>query len=94
MPAQLTTFVSSVADGLGTLIIPLGVIGIILGVAMTMMGFHHGSNTIRTAIIATLFGAFAKVIATALESAATAPAPTPHSEIVHLLAAAVAGALS
>jgi hypothetical protein len=94
MPTQLTSFVSSIADGLGTLIIPLGVIGIILGVAMTMMGFHHGSNTIRTAIVATLFGAFAKLIATALQSAATAPAPTTHSEVVHLMATVLAGALS
>ena len=92
MPAELTTFVTSIADGLGTLIIPLGVIGIMLGVAMTMLGFHHGSNTIRTAIIATLFGAFAKVIASALQGAATVP--TKHAAILHAVAAVLAGALS
>ncbi len=89
MPTELTTFVTSIADGLGTLIIPLGVIGIMLGVAMTMLGFHHGSNTIRTAIIATLFGAFAKVIASALQGAASAP--TKHAAALQIIAALLVG---
>ena len=60
------TLVQSLADGLGTLILPLGIVGIVLGAIMILVGYHHGSNTIRTAAIAIVVGGMAKVIATAL----------------------------
>jgi len=60
------TLVQSLADGLGTLILPLGIVGIVLGAIMILVGYHHGSNTIRTSAIAIVVGGMAKVIATAL----------------------------
>ena len=62
------TLVQSLADGLGTLILPLGIVGIVLGAIMILVGYHHGSNTIRTSAIAIVVGGMAKVIATALAS--------------------------
>jgi hypothetical protein len=64
--SSVTTLVQSLADGLSTLILPLGIVGIVLGAAMVLIGYHHGSNTIRTAAIAIVVGGMAKVIATAL----------------------------
>ena len=67
------TLVQSLADGLATLILPLGIVGILLGAIMVLVGYHHGSNTIRTAAIAIVVGGMAKVIATALAGTAGAP---------------------
>ena len=64
--APVKTLVQSLADGLGTLILPLGIVGIVLGAIMILVGYHHGSNTIRTSAIAIVVGGMAKVIATAL----------------------------
>ena len=64
--SSVTALVQSLADGLSTLILPLGIVGIVLGAIMVLVGSHHGSNTIRTAAIAIVVGGLAKVIATAL----------------------------
>ena len=64
--SAVTSLVQSLADGLSTLILPLGIVGIVLGAIMILVGYHHGSNTIRTAAIAIVVGGMAKVIATAL----------------------------
>ena len=67
---SVTTLVQGLADGLTTLVLPLGIVGILTGVAMTLIGYHHGSNTIRTSAIAIVVGGLAKVIATALAGTA------------------------
>ena len=64
----VTALVQSLATGLSTLVLPLGIVGIVLGVVMVLVGYNHGSNTIRTAAIAIVVGGMAKVIATALAS--------------------------
>ncbi len=68
--SSVQTLVQSLADGLSTLILPLGIVGIVTGVIMILVGFHHGANTIRTSAIAIVIGGLAKVIATALAGAA------------------------
>jgi len=67
--SSITALVQSLADGLSTLILPLGIVGIVLGAILVLVGYHHGSNTIRTAAIAIVIGGMAKVIATALAGA-------------------------
>ena len=69
----VVTLVQSLADGLATLILPLGIVGILIGAIMVLVGYHHGSNTIRTAAIAIVVGGMAKVIATALAGTVGAP---------------------
>ena len=64
--SPVKALVQSLADGLSTLILPLGIVGIVIGAIMVLVGYHHGSNTIRTAAIAIVVGGLAKVIATAL----------------------------
>ncbi len=68
--SSVTALVQSLADGLSTLILPLGIVGIVLGAIMVLVGYHHGSNTIRTSAIAIVVGGLAKVIATALAGTA------------------------
>ena len=64
--SSVTSLVQSIADGLSTLILPLGIVGIVMGAGMVLIGYQHGSNTIRTSAIAIVVGGLAKVIATAL----------------------------
>ena len=64
--SSVTALVQSLADGLSTLILPLGIVGIVIGAILVLVGYHHGSNTIRTSAIAIVIGGMAKVIATAL----------------------------
>ena len=64
--SSVKDLIQSLADGLSTLILPLGIIGIVMGAAMVLIGYHHGSNTIRTSAIAIVVGGLAKVLATAL----------------------------
>lgn len=64
--SQVKDLAQSLADGLSTLIIPLGIVGIVIGALMVLLGYHHGSNAIRTSAIAIVVGGLAKVIATAL----------------------------
>ena len=67
--SSVQTLVQSLADALSTLILPLGIVGIVMGVIMILIGYHHGANAIRTSAIAIVIGGLAKVIATALAGA-------------------------
>lgn len=58
--------VQSLADGLTTLLIPIGIVGIIVGVVMFLIGNHHSATAIRNSFIAIAVGGMAKIIATAL----------------------------
>ena len=73
--SPVKALVQSLADGLSTLILPLGIVGIVVGAIMVLVGYHHGSNTIRTAAIAIVVGGLAKVIATALAGTAGTTGP-------------------
>ena len=68
--SSVQSLIQSLADGLSTLILPLGIVGIVVGAAMVLIGYHHGANTIRSSAIAIVIGGLAKVIATALAGAA------------------------
>jgi hypothetical protein len=68
--SSVTALVQSLATGLSTLILPLGIVGIVMGAAMVLIGYPHGANTIRTSAIAIVVGGLAKVIATALAGSA------------------------
>ena len=66
----MTALVQSLATGLSTLILPLGIVGIVMGAAMVLIGYPTAANTIRTSAIAIVVGGLAKVIATALAGSA------------------------
>ena len=81
---SVNNIITTLADKLFLLVVPLGVIGIMLGVAMTVFGYHHGTATIRTALVVTAIAALAKVIIAVFTTAAAAPKsgalvpPAPH----------------
>lgn len=49
--SQLVTTVTDVANALLPLAISLGVIGVVVGLAMSVIGYRHGSDVMRTAVI-------------------------------------------
>jgi len=54
----LTSFVTTTSAALLPLVVPLGIVGLVL----TMVGYNHGANFLRTAIIATIVAIAASVI--------------------------------
>jgi len=40
----LTLFVTSTEAALLPLIVPLGLVGIVIGIVLTMVGYNHGAN--------------------------------------------------
>ncbi len=58
----LTSFVTSTETALLPLIVPLGLVGIVIGIVLTMVGYNHGANFLRTAIIATVVAFAATII--------------------------------
>lgn len=68
---ELTGFVSALETLLLTIGIPLGVIGIVLGAAMTALGHHAGVQTMKTAIVATVIVACAGGIGAFIQTSAS-----------------------
>ncbi len=60
--APLTTFITTTSAALIPLIVPLGLVGIVIGIVLTMVGYNHGANFLRTAIIATVVAFTATII--------------------------------
>ncbi len=58
----LTSFVTTTSTALLPLVVPLGIVGIVIGLVLTMVGYNHGANFLRTAIIATIVAIAASVI--------------------------------
>ncbi len=48
---QFVSAVTDVADKLLPLAISLGVIGVVVGLAMSVIGYRHGSDVMRTSVI-------------------------------------------
>ncbi len=48
---QLVTTVTDVANAVLPLAISLGVIGVVVGLAMSVIGYRHGSDVMRTSVI-------------------------------------------
>ncbi len=48
---QFVTVVTDVANKLLPLAISLGVIGVVVGLAMSVIGYRHGSDVMRTSVI-------------------------------------------
>lgn len=49
--SQLVTTVTDVANAVLPLAISLGVIGVVVGLAMSVIGYRHGSDVMRTAVL-------------------------------------------
>lgn len=49
--SQLVTTVTDIASALLPLAISLGVIGVVVGLAMSVIGYRHGSDVMRTSVI-------------------------------------------
>jgi putative Mn2+ efflux pump MntP len=48
---QLISTVTDLANALLPLAISLGVIGVVVGLAMSVIGYRHGSDVMRTSVI-------------------------------------------
>jgi hypothetical protein len=48
---QIVSTVTGVANALLPLAISLGVIGVVVGLAMSVIGYRHGSDVMRTSVI-------------------------------------------
>lgn len=49
--SQLVSTVTDVANAVLPLAISLGVIGVVVGLAMSVIGYRHGSDVMRTSVI-------------------------------------------
>ncbi len=48
---KFVTVITDVADKLLPLAISLGVIGVVIGLALSVIGYRHGSDVMRTSVI-------------------------------------------
>lgn len=55
------TFIGDLSTLLQNVAFPVGMIGVILGLLLTVIGYHHGSNVLRTSLVAGVIGLGAKV---------------------------------
>lgn len=52
---QLVSVVADMSTEVLPLAISLGVIGVVVGLAMSVVGFRHGTDVMRTSVIGMLF---------------------------------------
>jgi hypothetical protein len=60
--APLTDFLNTLESSLIPLIVPMGLVACVVGVIMVMVGYNHGANFLRTALITTVIAFAATVI--------------------------------
>ncbi|HWE62226.1 MAG TPA: hypothetical protein VHB98_10995 [Chloroflexota bacterium] len=63
---SIATVVQSVADGMKTIMLPLCIVGLLIGIGLTMMQYRHGPEVAKTALIAGAVAAIAPSLASAL----------------------------
>jgi hypothetical protein len=63
---DIATVVQSVADGMKTIMLPLCIVGLLIGIGLTMMQYRHGPEVAKTALIAGAVAAIAPSLASAL----------------------------
>jgi hypothetical protein len=58
----IVNFINAVVNAFTPLIVPLGLLACVMGVIMVMVGYSHGANFLRTAILVTITAFAATVI--------------------------------